>query len=164
MDNSNCTKDKGNSNNLDLFGDDGSTPIQPTIEQSELDKNYSLKSKGIEEAISHEYVKTLMIPENLSIDLPNYVLDFRQAKTLRKHQIHILTTLIREDGDTNIYVCLSNGMEKLGMGVGSLLDTILLPGIQSVFGESCKLYKDVKPNSPITELKQQDPKSIRLEL
>lgn len=154
-----------NNAGLDLFGNDGRVPIKPSIDHDELNKNLSLKSNGIEDAIaSSEYVKTLMIPENLNIELPNYVLDFRKAKVLRKHQIHTLTTLIRDDGDTNIYVCLTNGMEKIGMGVGSILDTILLPGIQSVFGDACKLYKDVRPNYPVVELKQQDPKSIRLDL
>lgn len=149
---------------IDFFSDDGAAPVLPSINKLEETGGLNLISEGIDKAIRGDVVKSLMIPENFELALPNYVLDFRQAKTLRKHQIETLATLVREDGDTNLYVCLSNGLEKLGMGVGVILNNVLQTGIESVFNGVCRLYRNVEQGKPLQELRTLDPKTIRLEL
>ena len=149
---------------VNLFADDGTAPLIPDTNTANCDDTKHLISEGLSKAIGGEVVKSLMIPENLEIYTPNYVLDFREAKILRKHQISILTTLVRDDGDTHIYVCLANGMEKIGMGVGSILDSILQPGLESIFGKACKLYKDVEIGKPVYEVTSSDHSTIRLDL
>lgn len=162
---------------FDLFADNGVNPVLPTIpmpnaannnkeavENEKKPAEMSLKTEGLKEAISGEFVKTLLIPENMTIDSPNYVLDFRHAKTLRKHQIEVLATLLSDCGDVYIYVCVPNGLDKIGMGESTILDEMLQPGIESVFGESCRIYKDVAPGEPLREVKKLDPGSLRLNL
>lgn len=151
-----------------LFADNGQVPIKPSVSTEPTDTNsgqeLNLMSKGIEKAICGETVKSLMIPEDFELIYPNFVLDFRKAKTLRKHQIHALTTIVCDEGDTAIYVILNNGTEKLGMGVGSLLNKILPIGLQSIFGDACILYQDVERDKQLREIRRQDISKIRLEL
>lgn len=151
---------------LKLFQDDGKNPIGP---QSKNNKNSELITHGVEDALKGEKVKTLLIPETIEILLPNYVLDFRKAVKLRQHQIQSLATILVDDGDTAIYVCLQgqNGsimMERIGMGDSEVLGGILLPGVKSIFGKSCKLYRDVERGRPLKEMRQYDPEKIRLRI
>lgn len=164
---------------IELFANDGKAPVIPTVGVTVKDPSASdgstvnvhsvsngvnLISRGVEEAISGSMVKSILIPETLELMTPNYVLDFRKAERLRKHQIMALSSIIDDDGDTAIYVCLNNGMEKLGMGVGVSLERVLPAGVQSVFGDACVLYQDVERNKPLREIKRQDVNKIRLRI
>ena len=158
---------------LNLFADDGSTPTGPFSTPQEDPNRQSepedtpqmdLKTHGLKDAISGDIVKTLLIPEDAQMRLPNYVLDFRHAKTIRRHQIDTLATFLSDYGDTYIYICVPNGLDKIGMGESRILDNMLQSGISSVFGNSCTIYKNVQPGEPLVELKAFDPTTVRLEL
>ena len=165
---------------IELFADDGAAPIAPSTANSEvadpsnpngekvnvnsLSDGVSLISHGVEEALKGDMVKSLLIPETMDLLVPNYVMDFRKVKKLKKYQVKALTSIIAEDGDTAIYVCLSNGLEKLGMGIGARLDRVLPAGVQSIFGDECMLYQDVEKGKPLREVKQQDVNKVRLRL
>lgn len=152
-------------NEISIFSDNGEKAVIPSAESlGKSEDSLNLKSDGIEKAILGETVKSLMIPESFELLLPNYVLDFREAKSLRKHQIQALATLVVDDGDINIYVCLGNGMEKLGTGYSWKLDDIIVPGMQSIFGDQCRVYHNVERDKPVQELKVFDPTAIRLDI
>ena len=164
---------------IELFANDGKAPVIPVtpvgvknpdnpdgelLNPNSVYAGTNLISHGVEEAISGSTVKSILIPETLDLTIPNYVLDFRKATKLRQHQVKALTSIIADDGDTAIYVVLPNGMEKLGMGIGSSLDRVLPAGVQSIFGSACTLFQNVERGKPLRELKQQDINKLRLRL
>ena len=163
--------------NIDLFANDGKAPVIPTVgpkvklrdgedeyNQHSVSHGASLISVGVEEAISGEMVKSVIIPETLDIGLPNYVLDFRGARNVRDHCLNALEGMLTDDGDTHIYIWLDKSLSRVGMGIGSSLDRILAPGMQSMFGGMCRIYQDAETGKPVREIKQQDPSKIRLRL
>lgn len=163
--------------NIDLFANDGKAPVIPTVSpkvklngsdeeynQHSVSQGVSLISKGVEEAISGDMVKSVIIPETLDISLPNYVLDFRGARNVRDHCLSALEGMLTDDGDTHIYIWLESTLSRVGMGIGRSLDRILAPGMQSLFGEMCRIYQDAETGKPVREIKQQDPSKIRLRL
>ena len=163
--------------NIDLFANDGKAPIIPSIgekvklpdsdkefNQHSVSQGVSLISVGVEEAISGDKVKSVLIPETLEVSLPNYILDFRGAKNVREHCLAALEGMLTDEGDTHIYIWLDNVLSRVGMGISSSLERILPPGMQSMFGNMCRIYQDAEPGRPVREIKQHDPSKIRLRL
>lgn len=165
---------------IELFADDGVAPIAPStcnlevtdpsnpkgekVNINSVSQGVNLISQGVEDALKGDMVKSILIPETMDLMVPNYVMDFRKARKLKKYQVKALTSILADDGDTAIYVCLNNGLEKLGMGIGARLDRVLPAGIQSIFGNDCVLYQDVERGKPLREIKQQDVNKVRLRL
>lgn len=153
-----------------LFATDSTSVIIPSPSLSGADgtdatpNGVDLKSQDIKEAIGGEYVKSIIIPEDLDIIVPNYVIDFTSLKSLRVHQVKALDTLINPDGDVAIYLNLPKGLVKLGMGLGYKLDRILPIGIQSIFEKQCKLYKDVQRGKPLQAISRQNLSERRLNI
>ena len=149
---------------IDLFSDNGKDPLIPVVPQGNSVDD-KLISKDISEAILGEYVKSIIIPESLDIVVPNYVLDFRGTEALRKHEVESLACLVDdEDGDIAIYACLGNGLVSLGMGVSTRIERILPVYVQSLFGNSCRLYRDIERGKPLQEIKRHDVSKLRLRL
>lgn len=161
----NGTLDDNSTNDVSLFSDDGQSPTLPSsnIQSSSKELN-PIKPDDLEGALKGDTVKSLLIPETLDLVLPNYVLDFRKAGKLRKHQISALATMLSEDGDVAIYVSLPDGIDQIGMAISTTIDRVLPAGITSIFGDNCTLYKDVQRGQPLMEIKQNDVKSVRLQL
>lgn len=145
--------------------DAGDVPLPSFISQPNgYNPTENLKSQDIGLAISGEMVKAILIPEEVELFYPNYILDFTNAKTLRMHQVKALDTLIHPEGDVAIYAKLPNGLERLGMGLSSILDVILLTGMQSIFGNQCTVYKDVERGKPSRPLSHRNIMELRLNL
>lgn len=166
-------------NDLGLFANNGETPAMPTpdikvknpnnpdgelLSSHSVSNGHSLISSGVEEAIKGDTVKSIIIPETVDLLLPNYVLDFRKASIIKKHQVNALVSMLTDEGDCAIYFYLPNGLERVGMAIGSVMDRVLPAGVQSIFGGACKLYQDVEKDKPLKEIKQQDISKIRLRI
>lgn len=174
----------GDNAGIQLFADDSQDFQMPSlaneinsgeltdeeIEAKLMGDNQHLVTQGVEKAILGDTVKSLLIPEDTEIYLPNFVLDFSEATQLRQHQVEALDSLITVSGDTAVYIYINSGMQKLGMTNGSDIESILPVAIMSIFGDKehkncvCKLYKDVERGKPIRELKEADITTIRLKL
>ena len=163
--------------NIDLFENNGKAPVIPVVapkvklstgdeeyNQHSVSHGVSLISVGVEEAISGEMVKSVIIPETLEMCIPNYVLDFRGARNVRDHCLMALEGMLTDDGDTHIYIWLDKSLSRVGMGIGSSLDRILAPGMTSLFGDMCRIYQDAETGKPVKEIRQHDPSKIRLRL
>ena len=150
----------------DLFSDSGDSPIIPNNESNKLDNSTEqLMSKDVAPEISKEVVSNVLIPNKSNIELPNYVLDFRYAKTLKEYQINALNNLIEQNGGTvSIYVLLNNGLEKIGNGDVNKLRSLLEVGVRSLFNGQCKVYQNYEQGKPVHELKGADPSSIILNI
>lgn len=122
-------------------GDGSDTPID--VEES------NLISHGVVDAISGEVVKSVLIPEDTGIIQPNYVIDLTDIKDVEPLQIVALDSLVHEDGDVALYLYITGGIQKIGMGYSWMLDKILVTAMNNVFGEECRVYRDFTPGEPV---------------
>ena len=140
------------------------------IEAKLMGEDQHLVTHGVEDAISGETVKALLIPEETDIYLPNFVLDFSEATLLRKHQIACIDSFIVETGDTALYIYIKGAMNKVGMIDGAQAEAILPTCVAAVFGDKdhkncqCKLYKDVERGKPVNEISEADISTLRLKI
>lgn len=164
-------------NEIDLFGCKASELVLPNSKETTENKgntkddtvsdipNNELISEGLERAIRGETVKSLMIPEDMEVALPNYVIDISQVETLREVQMEALDTLLHPNGDTAIYAYTTGGLIRLGFGVASILDRILSISIKNLFaGTKCFIYKDFVPGEPLTIISEKDITTMRLSI
>ena len=131
---------------------------------SQAKSNLNLISKGTEEALKGEYVKSVLIPESFNIILPNYVIDFTKITKVYQHQLQSLSSILVEDGDTAIYIYMKDGLKKLGMGSGERLDRMLVAGITSIFNNQCKVFRDVDRGKKLIEVTLNDISGARLNI
>lgn len=104
-----------------------------------------LKSEGIERAIKGETVKSIMLPEDLQIDFPNYVIDLSDMETINDFQMKSIDSLLHSQGDLPIYLNTKLGIVKIGKGKTEILDRLLALIVTSLLGPKCKLYKNYVP-------------------
>ena len=89
---------------LKLFDDDNSEVVLPG--QHEISKNKELISVGTEEAISGEYIKEVLIPDEKVINTPNFIIDLGDMSEMTSNQMSAISSLLTyklEDADTYIY-------------------------------------------------------------
>ncbi|MBR1454664.1 MAG: hypothetical protein IJ593_08510 [Lachnospiraceae bacterium] len=150
--------------NMSLFSDNGKPDniAIPTCKSDNVDKN--LISSGVEDALKGETVKSILIPEDFEMMVPNYVIDFTGVNKVMRHQLVAISDTFSDDGDTAIYAIIKGEIQKLGMANGYNIDRIIVSGINSIFNGKCKLYQDVERDKPLKELSLFDIHKIRLNI
>lgn len=152
-------------------------PVMPNAKQkldegliSEEDIRAGLKSgselisEGLDRAILGDTVKSMMIPEDLNIAIPNYVIDFTSLDELYEFQMEAIDALLHPDGDVTIYAYTRAGLAKLGRGLSSILDRILTLAISNLFEGKCTIYKDFIPGEPLKTVSEKDITTMRLSI
>lgn len=148
------------SNDIKIFEGNDDVVI-PSIEQSDSEK---LKSEGIGDAISGDVVKSMIIPEDTDIILPNYVIDFSNIKEVFEIQIVALGAMLNENGDTALYIYNNGEMQRLGMAFGEVLNRVLISSVNNLFNGECVLYKNVKVGEKAKVVKSNDITKLRLSI
>ena len=148
------------SNDIKIFEGNDDVVI-PSIEQSDSEK---LKSEGIGDAISGDVVKSMIIPEDTDIILPNYVIDFSNIKEVFEIQIVALGAMLNENGDTALYIYNNGEMQRLGMAFGEVLNRVLVSSVDNLFNGECILYKNVKVGEKAKVVKSNDITKLRLSI
>lgn len=148
---------------MKLFETSGDNIIMPSVNVSESD-NDSLRSDSILGAITGEKVKTLIVPENTSIDETNYVFDFSETETVSVFQKEALKALASTNGDVSLYLYKKSGLVKFGKGIQHNLERIIPLVRAHVFSNEIKVYKNFIPGEPVEEVESRDITKLRLNL
>lgn len=143
------------------FNDDGSNIVMPgglNIKDAKITKEdieeivgnqENLISEGVEEAIKGTTVKSMILKEDDSIELPNFTLDISLVESMSQLQMEALDSLLHPDGNTAIYILSDKvGLVKLGMGLNGMLNKILPRVVYNVIGEECKIYGNFETGKP----------------
>lgn len=160
---------EGNENNL--FSADNVDVILPGATQNgqegsaeKIDKMQELMSEDIGKVIQGNVVKSILIPEESSIEQPNYVIDFSEVEEIDEIQIKALDALLNESGDVAVYAYIKGGIQKLGDAYDFILNRILLSSLANLFNNRCKVYKNFVPGEPVKQLKYKDISNMRLSI
>lgn len=112
-------------------------------EETTIESLQVLKSKGVEEAISGERVKSVIIKENDDVEIPNFTIDISENNYVMDIQTLALDSILRENGDTALYILDEKlGLIKIGYGDRLMLNKVLPRIIYNVFGPEYKIYAD----------------------
>ena len=153
--------------NINLFKDDGKMVAMPSIPstQSESDAQPALISKGIDEAISGEQVKTILLPEDNGIEAENYVFDLMEIESISTMQLNSLKCLLSRYGDIAVYLHTKRaGLKYVGDGERYELER-LVPLIKHyVFDDMITVYKDLQPGGIAHKVESKDITKMKLNL
>lgn len=152
---------------IQLFDTGANEMVMPGVNKLDTKDNkeeVNLVSEGIERAITGDTVKSLMIPEDLEISLPNYILDLCNVDPLYEFQAQGIDALLHPDGDTTIYAYTPSGLVKLARGLSDILDRILTISIANLFNGQAIIYKDFEPGKPLSIISDKDITTMRLGL
>lgn len=127
-----------------------------------LEEQEALKSHGLERAVKGETVKSMMVPEDPEIVLPNYVLDLSTYEEFTEESLMGLDALIHPDGTVTLYINTYMGLMNVGKGLADTMDRILLPAITHIFSGKARLFRDFEIGKPLKELKHKDITNRRL--
>jgi hypothetical protein len=148
-----------------LFDSDGTDLVLPG--QNDINLNKELMSQGTEEAISGEYVKEVLIPDEYSINTPNFLIDLGEVSEMTPNQMSALSSLLTsklEDADTFIYLKTHRGIYQLGMAIKNKVDSLIGLVVQRAIGDEIKVYRDITENNPGELVKLNDITKIRLNI
>lgn len=162
---------------INLFDTPADTPLMPSAEQKLADGSFTtedikqglksgadLISEGLDRAILGDTVKSMMIPEDVEIAVPNYVIDFTKLDELFEFQMEAIDALLHPDGDITLYAYTRAGLAKLGRGLSSTLDRILPIAIGNLFESNCVIYKDFVPGEELKIVSEKDITTMRLSI
>lgn len=133
------------SESLNLFSDDGTNVQLPSINESDGIIENSTSKEEVDNAISGEIVKQVLISEESDFITPNYLIDLSSVEEVVEIQMIALKSLVHTDGDTCIYLALEKDTVRLGNGIGDVLDRIIVSAVENVFGEECGVYRNYTP-------------------
>lgn len=140
--------------NLNLFNNLSTNPVVPG--ELKIDDCSGLMSQDISQALLGEVVKTLIVPETMEIELPNYVIDFTNIDDLNVFQKESIKSLLSEKGTVAIYIHKKENMAKVGYGSKEKLDYMISTFRTHVLGEDAKVYENVEKGKELIEVKMKD--------
>lgn len=151
---------------IDLFGEDNDANkvIMPgeLNKESEEELQEQLVSADVLKAISAEQVKSVMLDEKETVDLPNYVIDLSQVDEVDPIQLMALDALLNEYGDTSIYLNTKTGLSEAGKGFGEILNKILAKSMAHIFNNKCRVYRNYELGKEPREITGKDMSNLRL--
>lgn len=151
--------------NINLFKDDGTKTLMPSISNELPSDDNSLISESIDRAILNEEVKTLLLPEHSEIAIKNYIIDFTNLPVVTRVQRTALHSILSKDGDVQVYFYTDkNGLYSLGYGDKYKLERLLPILKRYVFEDAINIYKDFKIGEPVQVVNSKDITKMRLNL
>lgn len=136
---------------------------EETIKKS-LKSTSELMSVGVEKAISGSEVKSVMLPEDIDIIQPNYVIDLSDVGDVEAIQVMALDSILDEDGDMGLYIYKKGSIQKAGMGHGWLLNRVIVSAMKNVFGDKCLIYRNYSPDKEVEVIDGKDLAHLRLSI
>lgn len=151
--------------NIKLFNTDQDNVAMPSIGVATVDEQSALISESIEEAISGEQVKTLILPEDSEIAPLNYIFDFSDVQSINKIQQSALKALVARDGDVQLYLYRKQGgLTAFGEGNKYVLERMIPLIRHHVFNNEIKIYKNFAVGQEVEEVFAKDITKMRLNL
>lgn len=150
------------SSKLKLFNDENKEMKMPG--DSNLEKGNSLRTDNVVKALTGEQVKTLLLPEEQLIELPNYVIDFSKNMQMTVFQKLALDSLLSKNGDTSIYLYNNNNIIKIGSGIQYKLEMILSSYKNNILNKDVNIYKDVERGKELKEVIARDITKLRMNI
>lgn len=150
---------------INLINTNDEEMIMP--DASKISSNTELISHGAKEAISGTYVKEVLIPDENTINLPNYLIDLGSLSEMTPNQMGAISSLLTyrlEDSDTYIYISTTRGIYHLGMANKNKVDSLISVLIQRTLGDEIKVYRNVTEERPGELVKSNDITKVRLNL
>lgn len=125
------------------------------------------ESAPIEGNITGKEVKHVILPEDDSVKLPNYVIHFPESEKITIFQRQALLALKEKDPQLQIaslYISRGNKMLKIGEGDPQKLNMVLPTVINIIFDNKIRVFKDVQNGVRAEEVKRTDISKLRLKL
>lgn len=151
---------------MDLFDTKNDDIVLP--EDETFSHNQELMSEGVKSAISGEYVKEILVPEDDTMRLPNYVIDLREVLELTPNQLAVFSSLLtynpEDTPDTYIYLYAARGVFQIGLARSDKIGSNIALIIEKTIGSEAKVYKDWTESKPGELIKTNDITKIRLNI
>lgn len=145
---------------MDFFGDE-SDVVLPKIGAVEE----GIVTIDIEDAIASSEVASVLLPTDDEVILPNFVVDMRSIEEIDPIQIEVLDSfVVGVGGDVAIYILISGGLQKIGMGDSTKVGRIIAKAVESTFGNDCVVYKDFEVDKKPIVYKSKDITKLRLNI
>ena len=123
-----------------------------------------LISDGVEKAISGDMVKSVLLPEDLDIMQPNYVIDLTHVGDIESIQAMALDAILDEDGDMAVYLYKTGSIQKVGVAHSWLLNRVIVSAMKNVFGDKCLIYRNYSPDKEVEIIDSKDLTHLRLSI
>lgn len=150
--------------NVTLFKNNSEEVILPSNNITDTD-SVSDANIDISKAIySDKGVKKVIIPEENSLSLPNYVLDFSDYNEINLFQKESLIDITSKSGDITLYLYNKKSLVKFGVTDNANIGNVLILMKQHIFEDAIHIFKDVVPGKELNELYTRTVSSIRLDL
>ena len=121
-----------------------------------------LISTEIEDVLTGETIKNVLLKKESSLLVPYYLLDLREAKEITGSFIDALKSFIVDEGDTNFYIQTEEKVLSRGK-INRTKDYLLFKTVlDSLLGDKFKLYLDI--GNGLERVFTEDVRSVRLGL
>lgn len=153
-------------NTIRLFNTPENELVMPSnlSEEQEKEQKRLLSDDITKSVLKGSEVKIVVLPEESSIQTPNYVLDFSECNEITIFQKEALMNLISKDGDTALYLYNKKALTRFGYGLSYKLENIMPLTKKYIFGGDIKIYRDLRKNEPVDEVTIRDITKLRLNL
>ena len=138
--------------------------VMPGSNTEDLAKQKELTKSEIDNAIYGREVKVVVLPEETTIEYPNYVIDLTELSEISVFQKSALQNLLSKNGDTAIYFYLGKKFTRVGYGMSHKLENLLALTKRHIFGDEIKIYRNLEKNKPVDEVVSRDVTKLRLNL
>lgn len=143
---------------IDFFGDESAVVLPKIGGEEEINK------LDMEDAISEATVKSVLLPTEEDIQVPNYVIDLSGIEEVDPIQIEVLDAFVMDQGNVAVYILIQGSFQKIGMGNQAILDRIISKSVASSFGKECKVFKDYKIGEKPVVYSSKDITKLRLNI
>ena len=131
-------------------------------DENNIDVDSNLMGADLGNALKDKKVKTVIIKDTYELNLPAYLIDMSDVGDVTEASLKAIEALLREDGDTHLYIKNNDASLYAGAGDGMMLYTILDNLLSKLFNDKCKLY--FNNGEGFYLIKQMDVYSVRLNL
>jgi hypothetical protein len=150
--------------NVRLFDTPDDQFIMPGSNPEDLAKQEALTKSEIDNAIFGRKIKTVVLPEEAQIELPNYVIDLTDLGEITIFQKAALQNLLTTGGDTAIYFYLGKRFTRVGYGMSHRLENLLSLTKKHIFSDKISIYRNLERDKPVDEVVTRDVTKLRLNL
>lgn len=149
---------------VNLFDAPSDQLVMPGSSPQDLAKQAELTKSEIDNAIYGKEVKVIVLPEETSVEYPNYVIDLTNLSEITVFQKAALQNLLSKHGDTAIYFYLGKKFTRVGYGMAYKLENLLSLTKKHIFGDEIKIYRNLEKGKPVDEVVSRDVTKLRLNL
>lgn len=120
--------------------------------------------EGVEDAITKDTIHPILIPDDIDIRQPNYVIDMSNIKEIDKIQVTAIDAMLNEDGEVAVYIYIGGEIKKMGMGYSNVLDRLIAIAVRNILGDEAEVYKDYVVGEDAKVIDDRDITHLRLNI